>query len=402
MNILGIMGALGWDGNIPFDLGFIGDVWAHGAGASLIMDGVVKNAISEERFSRIKYDGNYPKLAIQKILDYNNITKDDIDLVVYVGTVAAPCKELIVTGWMNTKIKEFFPNCEVHFVSHHNAHTAATFFTSGFDEANILSFDGAGDGELQPNGQYCVPHMKFSQGKGFTLTEIHSEFCGVFPMYKGFGNYYNQYSHQVYINKMNNMKDRRSDTPAENHYPIIPMKEYNNPINRETYPGKVMGLSAYGDHRNIDLPEWFTIERERQEYKNNEWEDSFPQLVNVWAPQFPCEEATHLDPDDLAAWLQHQFEKHLLNFLRCIPENIKSDNLCLGGGSALNILANSKIIEQGIYKNVHVNTAPNDDGLAFGGALILAAEKEQKLILPDDIGYLGITYTDEEIEAVLQ
>ena len=34
------------------------------------------------------------------------------------------------------------------------AHTAATFYTSGFEEANILSFDGAGDSELQPDGQW--------------------------------------------------------------------------------------------------------------------------------------------------------------------------------------------------------------------------------------------------------
>ena len=75
--------------------------------------------------------------------------------------------------------------------------------------------------------------------------------------------------------------------------------------------------------------------------------------------------------------------------------------MCLGGGCALNILANSKIIEQGIYKNVHVNTAPNDDGLHFGAALYKAAEYEQEITLPDDIGYLGIPYTDEDIELAL-
>ena len=95
------------------------------------------------------------------------------------------------------------------------------------------------------------------------------------------------------------------------------------------------------------------------------------------------------------------FEKYLLLFLSNIPSHIKRNNLCLGGGSALNILTNSKIIEQGIYENVHVNTAPNDDGLHFGAALYKSVEKEHKLILPNDIGYLGITYTDEEIEAVL-
>ena len=93
--------------------------------------------------------------------------------------------------------------------------------------------------------------------------------------------------------------------------------------------------------------------------------------------------------------------KYLLIFLSNIPTHIKRDNLCLGGGCALNILANTKILEEGIYKNVHVNTAPNDDGLHFGAALYKAIEYENGVGLPDDMGYLGIPYIDEDIEEAL-
>jgi len=163
-------------------------------------------------------------------------------------------------------------------------------------------------------------------------------------------------------------------------------------IERETYPGKVMGLAAYGDHRKIDLPDLFILDTS----------SIFPQLHNhpdwAWA-RFGLEK---LIPEDLAAWSQYQFEKYLMIFLNAIPKEIHKDNLCLGGGCALNILANTKIIEQGIYKNVHVNTAPNDDGLHFGAALNMAVKYEKRLPeLPDDIGYLGINYSDEDIEKVL-
>ena len=386
MNILGICGAIGWDGNIPFMVDNLGDMWVHGSGVTLIMNGELKTALAEERFSRIKYDGNYPKLSIEKILDQNKLTKYDIDLVVYVGNSCSISSGLQHLGHFEKKLLEYFPNCKVDFLSHHLAHTAATFYTSGFEEANILSFDGAGDAELQPNGQWHVPHFKFSQGKDLTLTEIHSEYCGVSPMHTGFGNLYNLYSLMVYKNKMN----LTEDTPEQ------------DAINRETYPGKVMGLAAFGDYHKINLPEWFSLERERQRYSNIEWEDCLPQLYN--SPilyNISPEQYMKVNPDDLAAWLQHQFEKYLLLFLSNIPTHIKRDNLCLGGGCALNILTNSKIIEQGIYKNVHVNTAPNDDGLHFGAALYKAAEKEHKIILPDDIGYLGIPYTDEDIEVAL-
>ena len=380
MNILGISGSIGWDGNIPYVLGETGDLWVHGSGASLVMDGELKNAINEERFSRIKYDGSYPKLVIQNILEYNNLTKHDIDLVVYVCGAPSINFYLKETGHIKNKLQEYFPNSTVDFLPHHTAHTAATFYTSGFDEANILTIDGAGDLEHQGNGRWLRPHMRFSHGNGLTLSEINSCHCGGSPMYMGFGNLYNTFSAVVYKNKMN----------------LVGENKELEPINRETYPGKVMGLSAYGDYKKINLPDWFSFEK-KQRYLNEKWEDCFPQLHNNDLPM----QDLRFNPDDLAAWLQHQFEKYLLLFLNNIPENIKSDNLCLGGGSALNILANSKIIEKGIYKNVHVNTAPNDDGLHFGAALYKSAEKEHQGVLPDDIGYLGIKYSDEDIEAVL-
>jgi carbamoyltransferase len=382
MNILGICGAIGWDGNIPYEISELGDFWVHGSGATLIINGELKTALTEERFSRIKYDGNYPKLSIQKILDHNKLTKYDIDLVVYVGNSCNISLELQRVGYIEDKIQEYFPNCRFQFLSHHMAHSAATFYTSGFEEANVLTFDGAGDFELQPDGRYKVPHMKFSQGKDLTLTETASDYCGEGSMHVGFGNLYNQHSWMVYKNKMNILNEDQRDVA----------------IHRETYPGKVMGLAAFGDYQKIDLPEWFSLERERQKNSNIEWEDCPPQLCNVPPLNY---DYMKLNPDDLAAWSQYQFEKYLLLFLSNIPKYIKRENLCLGGGCALNILANTKILEQGIYKNVHVNTAPNDDGLHFGAALYIAAEYENKIILPDDIGYLGIPYTDEDIEVAL-
>ena len=378
MNILGITGAIGWDGNISDFTNY----WVHGSGATLIMNGELKTALAEERFSRIKYDGNYPELSIEKILDQNKLTKYDIDLVVYVGLFVDMCFELKQSGYIGKKLQEYFPNSKVEFLSHHIAHSAATYYTSGFDEANVLSFDGRGDHELQPNGQWLITHFKFLQGKDLTLTEITSEYHHIFPMHQSFGNLYSFFSRSIYKTKMN-LKDLE-------------------PANKETYPGKIMGLAAFGDYQKIDLPDWFSLERERQRYSNIEWEDCLPQLHNSveWL-NISDEELTKLNPDDFAAWSQHQFEKYLLLFLSNIPTHIKRDNLCLGGGCALNILANTKILEQGIYKNVHVNTAPNDDGLHFGAALYKSVEYENKITLPDDIAYLGIPYTDEDINNIV-
>jgi carbamoyltransferase len=391
MNILGICGSIGWDGNISTNPELVGDLWCHGSGATLIMNGELKTAINEERFSRIRYEGNYPKLSIQNILDHNKLTKYDIDLVVYVSNSCKICFELKKDGYIKNKIQEYFPNCKVDFLSHHMAHSAATYYTSDFDEANILSFDAAGDHELQKNGKWYCSHFKFSQGKDLTLTELHSDYL---EFSNSFGGFYCSLSQIAYAIKMNLLEDIKRPLSEEGLIKFGP--------DRESSPGKIMGLAAFGNYQKIASPEWFSLVRERQRYSNIEWEDCLPQLYNSpILDDIPLEEYMKVNPDDLAAWLQHQFEKYLLLFLSQIPKKIKRDNLCLGGGCALNIIANSKIIEQGIYKNVHVNTAPNDDGLHFGAALYKAAEYENEIILPDDIGYLGIPYTDEDIELAL-
>ena len=138
MNILGIYGSLGWDGNILQHLHVgnshsSGTLRVHGAGATLIMNGDLKTSLHEERFSRMKYDGRYPKLSIEKILDHNGLTNNDIDLVVYVGSAPLLSHGLKHSGFIRERLLEYFPNSKVEFVSHHTAHAAATFYTSGFD-----------------------------------------------------------------------------------------------------------------------------------------------------------------------------------------------------------------------------------------------------------------------------
>jgi carbamoyltransferase len=377
VNILGVSGSIGWDGNCntPMEYGPFVDFWnVHGSGATLVMDGVLKNAINEERFSRIKYDGQYPKLSIQNILDYNNLTNDDIDVVVYVAGSPTVSLKLKDSGYIENKLQEYFSNCKVEFLSHHLAHASATYYTSGFDSANIFSFDGAGD-HVWRNNRWRIPHFIFCQGEGLEIQELAAGYANDPDIF--FGTLYGHFSEICYTSKMNSNK-------LEN---ISGSLAYPDTTGMETYPGKVMGLAAFGDYQKIDLPDIFVLDTS----------DAFPQLHNNSLPDW----LEKMNPDDLAAWLQHQFEKYLLLFLSNIPAHIKHDNLCLGGGCALNILANTKILEENIYKNVHVNTAPNDDGLSFGAALNMAVKYENKITLPDDIGYLGIQYTDKDIEKAL-
>ena len=55
----------------------------HDSAAALIKDGVVISAIQEERLSRIKHDQKFPTNAINKILEINNISLDEISYVCF-------------------------------------------------------------------------------------------------------------------------------------------------------------------------------------------------------------------------------------------------------------------------------------------------------------------------------
>ena len=411
MNIIGLNGSIGWDGNIAMALPEFGEMWVHGSGASLVMDGVLKNAINEERLSRIKYDGLYPHRAIQTILDYNNLTNGDIDVVCYVGNSSRINLPLRQVGYLRRQLETYFPNAIVEFLPHHMAHASATYYTSGYDSANIFSFDGAGDHVWlggRDAGSWQVPHYIICQADGLEIHEIAAGYTNHPDSFLGV--MYGHMAGVIYKSKMNITPMECVSDLGEVPY-VIESSGMTQPDHirehyeattseRETYPGKVMGLSAYGDHRKIDLPDLFVFDGS----------SALPLLHNhpAWKDERETGERCHegslikLNPEDLAAWSQHQFEKFLLMFLSNFPDEVKKDNLCLGGGCALNILANTKIIEEGLYKNVHVNTAPNDDGLHFGAALNMAVKYEKRLPeLPVDIGYLGINYSDEDIEEVL-
>jgi carbamoyltransferase len=55
----------------------------HDSAAALIKDGEIIAAAQEERFTRIKHDSNFPKNAIQFLLDYSNLKLSQIETIIF-------------------------------------------------------------------------------------------------------------------------------------------------------------------------------------------------------------------------------------------------------------------------------------------------------------------------------
>src|SRR5687768_7631678 len=204
-----------------------------GASACLIEDGRLIAAAEEERFNRTKYWAGFPTQAIRYVLSEANITPNDLD---HIGISRDPKANLLqaalfafknrpTLGMVRDKLnnsmkvgslKSVFGEAmgvnqgamkaEFHNVEHHRAHMASAFFVSPFQEAAILSVDGAGD---------FVTTM-WGTGKANQLTVTHEIY---FP--HSLGIFYNAVTQWLGFPKYGD-------------------------------EGKVMGLAPYGEPRYLD------------------------------------------------------------------------------------------------------------------------------------------------------
>ena len=89
-----------------------------------------------------------------------------------------------------------------------------------------------------------------------------------------------------------------------------------------------------------------------------------------------------------------------------LSKNMKSKNLCLAGGVALNCVANGKILKENLFDNIWIQPAAGDAGGSIGAALGFwhhELKKKRTNISKDQMNgsYLGPSFSDDEVEKVL-
>jgi len=359
MNILGLYGYFG--GNNPDRL------WVHDAGASLFIDGKHICSIAEERLSREKHDGEYPYRSIKYVLKEANLREKDIDIVCFPKNMNTFQElHLATESFLNRE----FINAKINIIEHHIAHASAAFYTSPFEKASVYTQDGGGNmssliADARNTGTYGIGY----KDKGIELVYDFINLIEDTTIFN-LGQTYNHISLHI-LDSLGSLS----------------VEELHHPATLESSAGKVMGLSAYGNAENIDNPDLFWIEYDGF---------NFPKIKSLKLHLLDIQYLARTKPQDLAAWLQKQFEDILIKYFTELK--LKEDYLCIGGGCALNVLANRRLIQEGIFKDIHVFPGTNDSGLAFGGAIYEAARRESEIILPENLGLLGKTYSFEEIE----
>ena len=368
MNVIGLYGAIGWNVLIsdnPKLLKQSEESWTHGSSVTLIKDGEHCVSISEERLSKIKYDGNFPRKSIEYCLSAGNLEKDDIDLVIVPSMANQQFYKNYINKTVEKKVKRYFPNARVQIVSHHLCHAYSSVFSCDYNEGSFITLDNAGSVLFDTAGQIfaCENHSLGYFNKSKNIFKYHS---GT-PQTNNLGNYYWMWAYHIYVNKI--QKDI----------------QLTDPKYRETFCGKVMGLSAYG---NI------------KEFKKD-WRTHFEGMPQVALESFPGRDFNYgnLSPENKAKQLQYNFENGMLEWMKELKkEGYIEDNLCLAGGVFLNILANSVLRKNNITENIHIPPFPDDTGLSFGAATYGVFKNKGQVTLPHNISLFGKTYDEEEVQ----
>jgi carbamoyltransferase len=107
---------------------------------------------------------------------------------------------------------------------------------------------------------------------------------------------------------------------------------------------------------------------------------------------------------DVARSAQVVLEEVLLEKVRYLYSKAPSDNLCMAGGVALNVVANARCLREGPFKNLFVQPAAGDAGGAVGAAAIAHVRMTGNPPSRERLRhvYLGPVISSTEVHQLLQ
>lgn len=161
-----------------------------------------------------------------------------------------------------------------------------------------------------------------------------------------------------------------------------------------SFPGKLMGFASYGTYSE-KIEKWLVA----NDYFKDIWDD-YIFFFNKAKEEFNIElkefNTFNTFLQDIAATFQHVFTRETLNKLRKLRVETNTDYLYYTGGSALNIVTNSKIIESSIFKDVFIPPATNDAGLSIGAAAYFEWKKGNKIELTNPyLNNIAVDFTNK-------
>ena len=339
----------------------IGDV-THDASVCLMRNNEILVAIELERLTKIKHnlqlDSSLYSIVeqgknIQDVLKEwtvayrENQLNRAIDYCLEVANISAKDISTIVvsTLYNNSVYKE-----KSIFIDHHLAHSASTYYPSHFEKSAILVMDGYG--YLNKDGSAIS--TLFAQGDNNTISILDSIIGRhdhtTAELTQGVLD-----SHMVFTNSLGVF--------YQNVSMLLGMGYCGE--------GKTMGLASYGKANSElnKIREYVTfLGNGKIEIDNRGLFLLVKDLLDRAEGRLTKNELFQYKAD-IAYAHQKLLEEMVLHLCNYLYKLSPSENLCLAGGVALNSVANYKILQQTPFKNIFIQPAAGDAGIAIGSAL---------------------------------
>lgn len=380
----------------------------HDSAAAILQDGKVIAAAQEERFTRIKHDESFPINAVQFCLRQSGFSINEIDAIAFYDKPLLKFERLLETYyhfapkglisflkampvWVKEKlflkriikeelsVLEGFDSKKIKFLfpEHHLSHAASAYYSSPFSDAAILTIDGV--------GEWATASISVGRGNAIELLkELH------FP--NSLGLLYSAFTYFLGF-KVNS-----------GEYKLMGLAPYGIPHSEE-----VENFVQIIKEKLVDIREdgSLSLNQEHFDYavglrmaKDKKWEKLFGfsrRKEEDELTQHHC---------NLALAIQMVTEEIVLKMAQEAKRITQSENLCMAGGVALNCVANGKLLQANIFKNIFVQPASGDAGGALGAAQAayyihfqMVRKNEQEAM---QHAYLGCEFSNQEIELDLK
>lgn len=265
----------------------------------------------------------------------------------------------------NLAFNELFPK-DVFFFDHHLCHAIPSYYLSPFsgNEALSLTIDGQGDG-------YFSKLFYFNEKGNFKLVgKSSADFLGEGDKFLSIGRLYNYFTSAM---------DLRANSDE----------------------GKVEALAAYGiadESLYKSLMNATYIDKSQLTINFDE-----EQIIQFYDIAWLKKQREVVGDENFCASIQKYLEDIMVEYLNLAYKKYPTNNLCLSGGVAANIIMSLAIFEQTNFKNIYVYPAMGDDGLALGSAILTAHSMDEDISWLKDfqMPYFGDSYSQNQVKDVL-
>jgi carbamoyltransferase len=375
------------------------------SGAAVVEDGCILAAVNEERLSRLKLVEGFPRGSIPEVLRLAACDISELDAVLVAGESDLFVNELHpFDGWfehwehsggLGGRIKqaagtfsqygrrfpvlqkayyaaltpsfivrrrairrilkdEFDVRCPIVFVDHHFCHVASAYFTSGFDDALVVSLDGGGDGR---------------SGLFYDARDGHLSYLHETSAFNSLGNYY------AYVTHICGFKAQKHE-------------------------GKITGLAAAGEPRYEALLREFVDEEDGTLVNKSRL--VFLEAIRGLEDRLP----KGWKREDLAASIQSLFEDVVRRLVGHWRDESGHSSIAVAGGVFANVRVNEEVLGLEGVERLFVHPGMSDGGLAVGAALAAATPGILESPMPSsrepiqDV-YLGTELTQAAVDEAI-